>query len=85
MVLSERGQHLHQANGRFVYPGLHAECSRKYGSACVLYCINQDTQLQQIVDTNFSRDKVEIVIRFKTPFHTNRPRARSGTGINQLR
>ena len=52
---------------------------------CVFYCINQDTQLQQIVQTNLSRNKVEIIIRFKTPFQMNRLRARSATGIDQLR
>ena len=28
MVLSERGRHLHQSNGGFVYIGLNADCSR---------------------------------------------------------
>ena len=85
MILSERGHHVHQTNGRFVYVGLNVDGSHKYGAACIFYCINQDTQLKQIVQTNFSRNKVEIVIRFKTSFQTNRPRARSATGINQLR
>ena len=45
MTLSERGHHVHQTNGRFVYVGLNIECSRKYSAACVFYCINQATQL----------------------------------------
>ena len=28
MVLSERGRHVHQTNGGFVYIGLNADCSR---------------------------------------------------------
>ena len=75
---------MHQANGIFVYAGLNADCLRKYDAACVFDCINQDTQLQQVGQMNLSRDKVEIVIHFKTPFPTNRPRERSATGINQL-
>ena len=34
---------MHQTNGKFVYVGLNADCLRKYGAACVFYCINQDT------------------------------------------
>ena len=45
MILSERGHHVHQTNGRFVYVGLNVDCSRKYGAACVFDCIDQDTQL----------------------------------------
>ena len=45
MILSERGHHVHQTNGRFVYIRLKIDCSRKYGAACVFYCIIQDTQL----------------------------------------
>ena len=85
IVLSERCLHVHQINGRLVYVGLNADCSRKCGAACIFYCINQDTQLQQIVQTNLSKNKLKIVIRFKIPFQTNGPRARSATGINQLR
>ena len=80
MVISERGHHVHQANGRFFYAGLNADRLHKYDAACVFHCINQDT-----IPTNLSRDKVEIVIQFQAPFETNRPRARSATGVNQLR
>ena len=43
MILSERGHHVHQTNCRFVYVGLNVDGSRKYGAACIFYCINQDT------------------------------------------
>ena len=75
---------MHQTNGSFVFVGLNADCSHKYGAACVFYCFNQYTQLQKIVQTNLSGDKFVTVIHFQTPFQTNRPRARNVTDINQL-
>ena len=48
MVLSERGHHVHQTNGGFVYVGLNAK-ETTYGAACIFYCINQDKYLQQIL------------------------------------
>ena len=74
MILSERGHHVHQTNYRFVYVGLNADCSYKYGATCKFYFINQDT-----IIIFFSRNKVEIVIRFKIPFQMNRPWARSAS------
>ena len=53
-------------------------------------CIKQMEDLlrwikRRLFPTNLSRDKVEIVIQFQTPFQANRPRVRSATGINQHR
>ena len=36
MILSERGHHVHQTNGRFVYIGLNVDCSHKYGRLHIL-------------------------------------------------
>ena len=96
MVLSERGHHVHQTNGGFVYVGLNADCSRslymtttKQHTVPVAYFFasiktNNYNKFDGIMQTNLSRDKVEIVIRF-TPFQTNHLRARNATGINRLR
>ena len=99
MVLSERGHHVHPTNGGFVYVGLNADCSRKVSvrqqrnniRCCLHILLHKSRQIMNynkfdgIMQTNLSRDKVEIVICFTTLFHTNHPRARSATGINQLR
>ena len=97
MMLSERGNHVHQTNGRFVYVGLNADCSRKVSERqqrnniqCRLrILLHQSRQIinynkfDGIMQTNLSRDKVEIAICFTTPFQTNRLRVLSATGINQ--
>ena len=59
---------MHQTNGGFVYIGLNADCSCKYASINT----HNYNKLDGIMQTNLSRDKVGIVIRFKAPFQTNR-------------
>ena len=87
---------MHQTNGGFVYVGLNADCSRTVSErqqrnniVLLAYFIassktNNYNKFDRIMQTNLSRDKVEIVIRFTTPFQMNHPRARNATGINQL-
>ena len=83
---------MHQTNGGFVYIGLNADCSRKVSKRqhkLVYFLLHQSRHNYDIFDgimeMNLTRGKVEIVIRFITPFQTNHPRARSVTGSNQLR
>ena len=94
-VLSKRGHHVHQTNGGFVYDGLNADCcvvsEQQQRNNIRLHILvhqsksNNYNKFDGIMQTNLSRDKVEIVTRFPTPFQMNGQRARCATGINQLR
>ena len=83
MVLPERGRHVHQANGGFVYVGLNANCSRKVSERqqqnniqCRLsFLLHQSRQtinynkFDRIMQTNLSRYKDESPAGVECDWH----------------
>ena len=79
MVLPERGNHVHQTNGGFVYLRLNTDCSPKVSErqqrknlwCCLRILLHQSednyNKFDGTVQMNLSRDKVEIVNRFTIP------------------